>query len=100
MNAGSGDRGEAFTACLRSHGVKDFPGITIGEDGTIQLKTGGSVNPLSATYKAAAKACASLLPKGSTLPGEPTPPSPSAPTPSFSCGSDCPAPPKVPELRF
>ncbi|MEV5576519.1 hypothetical protein AB0L06_41370 [Spirillospora sp. NPDC052269] len=85
---------------MRSHGVTDFPGITVGKDGTVQLRNGGSVNPLSPTYKAAARACASLLPKGSALPGDPAPPSPSAPTLTPACESGCPAPPKAPELPF
>jgi hypothetical protein len=92
------DQAEAFTLCMRDNGVTDFPGITIKENGQIQLNAGGSINPLSATYKAAAKACASTLPSGSTLPTDPEPPSPEAPDVGFTCTEDCPEPPKAPRL--
>jgi cytochrome c553 len=94
-SASTDERAEAFTTCMRSHGVPDFPGITISANGQIQLK-GGSVNPISTTYRAAAKACASLLPTGSALPTAPEPPAPDAPTLTFTCDGDCPTPPKAP----
>lgn len=94
-SASNDERAEAFTTCMRSHGVSDFPGITISANGQIQLN-GGSVNPISATYQAAAKACASLLPTGSALPTAPEPPAPDAPTLTFTCDGDCPTPPKAP----
>lgn len=89
------ERTAKFTACMRSHGVPDFPGITISADGETQLK--GGVNPLSATYQAAAKACASLLPAGSALPADPEPAPPTTPTLGITCEGDCPKPPKSPE---
>jgi hypothetical protein len=75
--------------------VSDFPGITISANGQVHLK-GGSINPISAAYQAAANACASLLPTGSALPTKPQPPAPAAPTLGFTCDGDCPTPPKAP----
>lgn len=94
-SANNDERAEAFTTCMRSHGVPEFPGITISANGQIQLK-GGSINPISTTYQSAAKACVSLLPAGSTLPAEPQPPAPAAPDLAFRCDGDCPTPPKAP----
>jgi hypothetical protein len=96
-SASNDERAEAFTTCMRSHGVSDFPGITISANGHIQLK-GGSVNPISTTYQAAANACASLLPAGTALPTKPQPPAPATPTVGFTCDGDCPTPPKAPAL--
>lgn len=96
-SASNDERAEAFTTCMRSHGVSDFPGITISADGQIQLKS-GSFNPFSATYQAAANACASLLPAGSALPNEPQLSAPATPTVPFICDGDCPTPPKAPAL--
>jgi hypothetical protein len=83
---------------MRSHGVKDFPGITIGANGQLQLRSGGNIDPLSRTYRDAAKSCGYLLPKGSALPDDPQPPSPSTPTMQFTCADTCPTPPKAPSL--
>jgi hypothetical protein len=86
---------DAFTACMRSHGVPDFPGVTIAADGHVRLK-GGSVKPVSAAYRAAANACASSLPAGSELPADPAPPAPAAVRLPFTCDGDCPVPPPTP----
>ncbi|MFI6518037.1 hypothetical protein ACIBF1_20945 [Spirillospora sp. NPDC050679] len=94
------DEAEAFTACMRSNDVKDFPGVTITKDGQVQLKSGARINPFDATYRAAAKTCAHHLPKGSPLPGDPKPPNPSAPPLNFECTSGCPTPPAAPKLTF
>jgi hypothetical protein len=94
-SASNEDRAEAFTTCMRSHGVSNFPGITISANGQIHLKS-GSINPISTTYQAAANACAYLLPTGSALPTGPQPPAPAAPALAFTCDGDCPAPPKAP----
>lgn len=93
---------EEFTACMRSHGVSDFPGITISENGQIQLSlTGKSVNPVSSSYRKAVKACEDLLPSGSSLPREPTAPSVSAPSVSLNCdGAACPEAPKAPSVKL
>jgi hypothetical protein len=90
------DRGaDAFTACMRSHGVPGFPGVTIAADGHVRLK-GGSVKPVSAAYRAAARTCASSLPAGSELPADPAPPAPAALRVPFTCDGDCPATPPNP----
>ncbi|MFH8409395.1 hypothetical protein ACH4FX_32110 [Streptomyces sp. NPDC018019] len=90
---------EAFTQCMRENGVKNFPGITIKENGQLQLKAGGDVNPVSKAYRAAAKTCASKLPSGSkSLPEEPTAVTPETPSLGFTCTEDCPSAPKAPSL--
>jgi hypothetical protein len=82
---------------MRSHGMPDFPGVTIAGDGRVNLNpTGSDVNPISERYQAAAQTCAFLLPNGSALPARPRPPSP-APPASLHCSGECsprPAPPK------
>ncbi|MFD7663674.1 hypothetical protein [Streptomyces sp. NPDC059788] len=89
---------EAFTQCMRDNGVKDFPGITIKENGQLQLKSGGNINPVSKAYRSAAKTCASKLPSGSGLPKEPTAVTPETPALGFTCTEDCPTAPKAPSL--
>lgn len=94
-------RAKEFTACMRSNGVEDFPGITIQADGTVKLALNGKgVDPISAEYKRAAKTCGELLPAGSPLPNDPTLQEPSAPAvENLSCSGDyCPKPPEEPEL--
>ncbi|MER6505635.1 hypothetical protein ACFYUV_12250 [Nonomuraea sp. NPDC003560] len=79
--SGPGDGGKAFTACVRAHGLPDFPGVTVSEDGLINLSIDGErVDALSATYGAAVRACESLLPRGARLPAAPqAPAAPAAP---------------------
>lgn len=93
------DDGGAFTTCMRSHGLSDFPGVTIADDGTLSLIAGGSdVNLMSARYRAAADECASLLPEGSPLPATPQAPTPAAP-PAVDIGEvDGPVEPTPPTL--
>lgn len=95
----SPDDGAAFSTCMRSHGVSDFPGVTISDDGRLSLLTGGSdVNPMSAEYRAAADECASFLPEGSPLPATPQPPNPATP-PALDVGEvDGPPEPTPPAL--
>jgi hypothetical protein len=54
-----------FSACMRAHGVKDFPDPTFSGGG-IQLKvrvgSGGDLNPNSPTFQAAQRACQGQLP--------------------------------------
>ncbi|MEV5597201.1 hypothetical protein [Streptomyces sp. NPDC052496] len=88
----------AFTQCMKDNGVKDFPGITIKENGQLQLKSGGNINPVSKAYRTAAKACASKLPADSSLPKEPAAVTPETPALGFTCTEDCPAAPKAPSL--
>jgi hypothetical protein len=91
---------EQFTACMRSHGEPDFPGITISSNGTIQIDSSSvDIDLFSAQYQKAADACESLLPSGSGLPQAPKAPSLSGPKLNISCsGTACPAKPKVPSL--
>ncbi|MEU5861043.1 hypothetical protein ABZ815_07730 [Nonomuraea sp. NPDC047529] len=79
--AGPDDGGKAFTSCVRAHGLPDFPGVTVSEDGLVNLSIGGErVDALSEKYGAAVKACGSLLPEGAGLPGKPqAPAAPEAP---------------------
>lgn len=74
------DEARAFSACMRANGVPDFPDVTISEHGRVSLDpTGSGADVLSAEYSGAERACASLLPEGSTLPERPRRPSPSPP---------------------
>jgi hypothetical protein len=89
----------SFTACMRSHGVPDFPGVTISADGKVHLDLGRShIDPIASRFVAAEQACASLLPHGGReLPERPSPPPPASP--SALCSGDClpaPAPPRPP----
>jgi hypothetical protein len=53
----------ANARCMRAHGI-DMPDPTFGADGSAQLKfrVGGGVNPNSAAFQAAQKACESTAP--------------------------------------
>jgi hypothetical protein len=58
-------RALAFSACMRSHGIKDFPDPNFSGGGIrIQLNGGpnSDVNPSSPLFQHAQQACASLLP--------------------------------------
>jgi len=54
-----------FSACMRSHGLADFPDPTVSEGG-LQLSLGdkrnSSLNPNSPVFQAAQKACQSSMP--------------------------------------
>lgn len=62
----------AFAACMRSHGLKNFPDPQRGPGGgmSLQLKGGGNssgtddLTPNSSVFQAAQRACQSLMPKG------------------------------------
>jgi hypothetical protein len=60
----SSDDPTAYSACMRKHGVPKFPDPD--SDGRLRLKAGPGtgLDPQSAVFKAAAKACAKLAPKG------------------------------------
>lgn len=70
-----------FVACMRSHGLPDFPEVTIASDGLVNFDIDGNhVDADSEIYGAAIQACQSLLPANSRLPGAPVaPPAPAAP---------------------
>jgi hypothetical protein len=56
----------AYSACMRAHGVADFPDPQ-QQNGGVGIKiqsTAGALNPNSPTYKAADTACKNLLPGG------------------------------------
>jgi hypothetical protein len=56
-----------FSACMRAHGLHDFPDPTTSAGGGIQLSIGGGkkgsgLNPRSPIFQAAQKACESIMP--------------------------------------
>ena len=55
----------AFSACMRSHGVPDFPDPTSNGGNSIQVQP-GSVDPNTPAYQAAFRSCHSRLPVGKT----------------------------------
>lgn len=70
------DRFLAFSACMRSHGIKDFPDPQ-QSGGGIRLNLGangsGDLNPQSSTFQAAQRACQSLAPAGPDAGGKADP---------------------------
>jgi hypothetical protein len=56
--------GLAYSQCMRSHGVTDFPDPN--SSGGISISPGSGVNPNSPQYAAATKACQSKAPGGGT----------------------------------
>ncbi|MBO3747548.1 hypothetical protein J5X84_15830 [Streptosporangiaceae bacterium NEAU-GS5] len=73
---------KAFTACMRSHNLPDFPEVSFSSEGLVNLDIEGErVDALSEKYGAAVKACESLLPADARLPAAPEAPSaPSLPS--------------------
>jgi hypothetical protein len=66
----------AFSACMRSHGVPNFPDPVTGANGQaqVQITPGTSgIDPNSPAYQAANRACQSLLPAGKTAGGSVSP---------------------------
>lgn len=57
----------AYSRCMRSHGIKDYPDPTV-KGNSISLKVGGKgssdLNPSSPAFKSASRACRSLQPGG------------------------------------
>ncbi|NUT39816.1 MAG: hypothetical protein HOV86_07460 [Thermoactinospora sp.] len=76
--AATAGSGPAFTACMRAHGLPDFPEVTFSSDGLVNLDIKGErVDVMSDTYGTAVEACDYLLPDGSVVPGRPqAPPAP------------------------
>ena len=94
----STDPPDDFTACMRAHGLPDFPDSTITPDGRLQLEPGGqTVDPFDADYRAVLAVCADRLPAGTDLPAEPQPPVPPQP-PGAPAVPRPPRPPEVPAL--
>jgi hypothetical protein len=52
----------AFSECMRSHGVTNFPDPSSG--GGIQLSSSSGINPFSPSFKSARARCRKLLPGG------------------------------------
>lgn len=59
--------GTKFAACMRAHGVPNFPDPSA--QGAIQIGSGSGIDPNSPTFQAAQTTCQKLLPNG----GQPTP---------------------------
>ena len=66
MNVGTVD-GPKFSACMRKHGVTNFPDPN--GQGVITFHSGMGIDPGSPAFKSARTACDKLLPNG----GQPTP---------------------------
>jgi hypothetical protein len=67
MNTGSAALGAKFSACMRKHGVTNFPDPN--SQGVITVGSGMGIDPNSPTFRSARTVCAKLLPNG----GQPTP---------------------------
>jgi hypothetical protein len=67
MNAGSAALGAKFSACMRKHGVTNFPDPN--SQGVIQFGSDTGIDPKSPTFLSARSTCQKLLPDG----GQPSP---------------------------
>ncbi len=61
-NGSAPDAGVKFAACMRSHGVPNFPDPSGG--GGIQIPVGSGINPGSPSFQSAQKSCSKLLSGG------------------------------------
>ena len=75
--AGSGDLAKllAYATCMRDHGIADFPDPEANPGGpggsfSYSAGPGSNLNPNNPKYKAADKACQSLMPGGSLAPAQ------------------------------
>ena len=66
MNVGTAD-GARFSACMRKHGVANFPDPS--GQGLITIHSGMGIDPSSPAFRSARTVCEKLLPNG----GQPTP---------------------------
>ena len=66
MNVGTAD-GAKFSACMRKHGVTNFPDPN--SQGVITIHSGMGIDPGSPAFRSARSVCQKLLPNG----GQPTP---------------------------
>jgi hypothetical protein len=66
MNVGTAD-GAKFSACMRKHGVANFPDPN--GQGVISIRSGEGIDPGSPAFRSARTTCDKLLPNG----GQPTP---------------------------
>jgi len=60
----------AFSQCMRSHGVPNFPDP--GSGGGISINSSSGINPFSPAFKAAQSQCQKLLPGGGPPKGPPS----------------------------
>jgi hypothetical protein len=61
----------AYSKCMRSHGVPDFPDPKInGSSVSMGVGTRGDLSPSNPTFKAASRACHSLQPAGANPPAQ------------------------------
>ena len=61
----------AYSKCMRSHGVPDFPDPKINGNGvSMGVGTRGDLNPSNPAFKAASQACKSLSPAGANPPAQ------------------------------
>lgn len=59
----------AYSKCMRSHGIPDFPDPKINGNGvSMAVGTRGDLNPSNPAFKAASQACRSLQPGGGNAP--------------------------------
>lgn len=72
--AHSGGGPLAFSACMRSHGVHNFPDPSAGSNGQqVTIQQGSGIDPNSPSFQAAQRSCQSLLPAGKGAGGSVSP---------------------------
>jgi len=67
MNTGNAADGAKFSACMRKHGVPNYPDPNA--QGVITISSGMGIDPGSPAFRSAQTTCSKLLPNG----GQPTP---------------------------
>jgi hypothetical protein len=67
MRVGNAADGAKFSACMRKHGITNFPDPN--GQGVITIQSGMGIDPNSPAFRSARTACEKLLPNG----GQPTP---------------------------
>lgn len=67
ISVGNAAQGASFSACMRAHGVTNFPDPNA--QGVLQYSSNMGLDPNSSTFTSARTACNKLLPNG----GQPTP---------------------------
>ena len=68
---GPGAQALAYSKCMRSHGIPDFPDPKVnGNSVSMGVGTRGDLNPNAPAFKAASRACRSLQPAGANPPAQ------------------------------
>lgn len=67
MRTGNAADGEKFSACMRKHGLPNYPDPN--SQGVISINSGMGLDPGSPAFRSAQATCSKLLPNG----GQPTP---------------------------